>query len=649
MAKELEALKTQLSNGPPADFFINRLFTDLDGAAEVNLKRILQENIDRYAHFPEISTKMEGGSDFNSILKTVMNIYPTFLLLVSFDFGNESEYYEYSKLLRSAGIASILNRKSDQDTFTRLFLEHLDPADNLDNLNQKISDVNQDKGYFPKLVFQDFLLLKEKYSNLKITQNRQELIETLYSFVGIKQLFIKYYFDLICNSKNDFSAQNIDVIFQTFFDTLEVKEANYWKNYKDGKKLKNQLHQSIDKDSPRNRHPELRKHIFDGIKTFCPVVQDGSARTTSENVRKLLARQLADYNSLSVAKLSLLMRTVQKSKGRNDVIYLLSQIVATDSQKLLLLHDLLMQDGIEPNKELLETIKFFARRLPRKEQAQLTSTSAAQMDTIYQTAESLRALDAGKKLRETEGKRGMTHEHVTRFLEERLEKLYARCKKEGALTQDQIPDYLSQFAQAAEPMIEIIAPDEQHQVIERFKESTNEILEGISEKGNLSEETIDKYKNKIEEKTEKLEAADVDERTNVVDEIGVTLAEASNEAEKERKLRIFLSKELIPYGLGDKANRISIGDFFGFPFGDRNGPDDEDPFEFHLRYLQLTVNEGKLKKSSFMKIFNALSHIPKYKYKKYFNIFPNDEFEETTFMAVYDLWQNKAFENLRIK
>ena len=89
--------------------------------------------------------------------------------------------------------------------------------------------------------------------------------------------------------------------------------------------------------------------------------------------------------------------------------------------------------------------------------------------------------------------------------------------------------------------------------------------------------------------------------------------------------------------------------FFAFPFGDRKGPLENDWFNYHVRYLEMAVEKNKLEKPTFDKISSMLSHVPKKKYRKYFNIFPSEKFEETTFLAVYDLWQNKALEKLVVE
>lgn len=339
---------------------------------------------------------------------------------------------------------------------------------------------------------------------------------------------------------------------------------------------------------------------------------------------------------------------------KNHINFLLTQLVRTDSDKFFQLNDYLIEQKQPDKKDLTLIVQAFSQKVPRskKSAALLLKRRQARMQTVYKTADSIRQMTVKRNLAASEGNRGMTHDQVSQFLEDRLKKLYERVKIEGALTHDKIPEYLARFARAAETIVGPIPIGSQKAVVEDFKSSTHEILQEISAQGLLTEQEIVGYKTDIEEKAEQLNTPDVEERTELVDEIGVTLSEASFESDKRKEAAerdAFLKKSIIPYGLDKKAKRMSVAEFFTFPFGDYNGPEEDDWFDYHMRYLQMAVKANKLNKSNFVKIFNLLSHLPQVKYRKYFNIFPNDQFEETTFMAVYDLWQNKAFEKLRIE
>ncbi len=652
MIFELKALKKQFSINQLANFYAQQFFSRVadDQKAENEIAAILKSNVERYSQISEI--KRHSG-DFGQQLTTIITLFPTFIFVICNELDKYEEYQHYSRFLRISATATIISRKTDKQTNVILFLKQIDPTNGLNEMNERISDLNQDLSYFPKIVYQDFKLLEQNKPSFPTSKDPLELIEMLYYFKGIKQVFLKQFFNLICRSPNDVISQHIYDMFNKLFFPLRFQEAEYWKKYKDGAKLRKQLLHTIAIDSERTRHPELRKHVFENIKYYNPIIQDGSIRNMSEEIRKYLAKQLAAFHALSIQQLILLLDITQKSKGNSFVSYLLMHLVRTDNEKLFELNDKLHQSADESTKVLRQTIIAFTKRFPRSKDrsAFLKKLEMTTMNTVYKTADSLRQLHANKKLAATKGARGMTHEHVTRFLEDRLKKLYERVKIEGALTYDKIPEYLKKFAVAAESVVSPIDIGKEREVAELFKASTDEILQEISERGQLTTDEIEVFQSSIDEKAEGLDSSDIDERTDIVDEIGVTLTEASFESDKrkgEKEREAFLKRNIIPYGLDKKAKRITIGEFFLFPFGDFKGPEEDDWFNYHMRYLQLAVKKNKLDKSNFVKIFNILQYLPKIKYRKYFNIFPNDQFEETTFMAVYDLWQNKAFDKLKI-
>ena len=245
--------------------------------------------------------------------------------------------------------------------------------------------------------------------------------------------------------------------------------------------------------------------------------------------------------------------------------------------------------------------------------------------------------------------KGLTEYQVTSFLKDNLEKLYARARKDGALTQDQVAAYLSQFAAAAQPIVIKIPAAQRKQAIAEFKTATDEILTDLSKIGSLTPTKSRKFTTIMNREMKKLDVDDVQKRIQVVDQIGLILADVSKGKKKDAFDEEFFKKDLIPYGLDESGKLVSMSSFFSFPFGDRKGPNEKDWFDYHVRYLKMAVEKKKLQQTEFDKISTMLPEVPKTKYRKYFNIFPAEQFEETTFLAVYDLWQNKALERLVIE
>ncbi|MGK0290328.1 MAG: hypothetical protein ACI86H_001784, partial [bacterium] len=90
--------------------------------------------------------------------------------------------------------------------------------------------------------------------------------------------------------------------------------------------------------------------------------------------------------------------------------------------------------------------------------------------------------------------------------------------------------------------------------------------------------------------------------------------------------------------------------FFELPFGPkRKGPVEEDWFEYHKKYLDLLAEKKLIETSYIEQISSLLNHLPKRRYRKYFDIFPNNRFDDTAFMATFTLWKNQDLSRLLVK
>ncbi len=940
MTPVLEALKQELSNNQLATYYAEQLFASMSEGIQNELTEILQSTIRKYSSLPIISAVLDSSTDVGSHLQAIFDLFPATFFLISNDLYQEPEHFKSAKLLQLSGIALSMTRSPDQNSHIQQFVDSINPADTHEDLIQKISDQNTDLSYFPKIINTDFKLIRKKYKNLVITKDIHDLIDMVFGFQGLLQIFLKYYFELICAAGSDDAAQHIDNIFSNLFATLKYQEIKYWNNYSDSRTLQNQLFSIIKMDSPSQRHPVLRKHLFDSLKQYNPVFKDARSQYTAPDVRQIHMGQLDAYNALSVPRLMYVLRTVSRCKGKSNLVYLLSQTLKSQNQKLFQLNKLIQTEENKSDKELADLVQYFVDKLSSTQaRANRSSSKTSGMGTVIQTAESLRKLKAKKLLKER-GSRGgvthdqlnrmmkekfkkmyqqtqtdggikskqtaehlskfasiaqplltlstgesrpqalsnfqlssqqmlkeisdkghlteeeikafkakitaknkelmssgdenqaiimeqigmtltnassrsqkryqikfkrsqaknqqqqrLTHDKVSQFLETKLTDLYKRAKVDGALTQNKVTKYLTKFTDTAMPLMMDFSDENKLVEIEKFKVSTDEILKGFSRDGSLPDKAIQRYKNDIQQLTIHLDTPNAEKRAQLIEKIGITLSDASNEANRTstpisgnrgsksvhikpltqhqvsgflednliklyararkdgaltndqiskylaqfadaaqpivieipaaqrkqtfeefkratasiltdfsqvgsltpihhrkfttiinkqiKKLDVddvqeriqvveqigliladasdmsqgkedkfdeeFYQKDVIPYGLDNAGKLISANYFFSFPFGDRKGPKENDWFDYHIRYLKMAVEKDKLKQPIFEKISAMLPHIPKKKYRKYFNIFPSEQFEETTFLAVYDLWQNKALERLLVE
>ncbi|NQU64101.1 MAG: hypothetical protein HQ517_07445 [SAR324 cluster bacterium] len=129
-----------------------------------------------------------------------------------------------------------------------------------------------------------------------------------------------------------------------------------------------------------------------------------------------------------------------------------------------------------------------------------------------------------------------------------------------------------------------------------------------------------------------------------VSEIEKSSQEITSESEATEN---FLLQEIIPIGFEKGAPKIAVSTFFEFPFG-KTGSGDADPFSQHLRYLEDAVSHAALTGDELTKIRVLLSTLPTLAYRKTYDIYPSNQFDEAILLIVFSLWQNQVLKNLLV-
>ena len=93
-------------------------------------------------------------------------------------------------------------------------------------------------------------------------------------------------------------------------------------------------------------------------------------------------------------------------------------------------------------------------------------------DNLHLSGTSARKQAARKRMAAATNFKALKPEHVSKFLENRLKRLYERVKINGALTNDKIFKYLSLFTSAAIPVLGDFPRKNQKTVIKKFATST---------------------------------------------------------------------------------------------------------------------------------------------------------------------------------
>jgi len=533
--EKLHAFRKQASNNELASYFIDKMFGEMSDSAQDVLAGIITTSIQRYANVPEIKAHV-GGSDINLHLDAIINAFPTFIFLLSNQFGEQEEFYDHAKDLKIVGIASMMTKNPAHQSHVRLFLEHIDPNDDLKTLIDKVSDQNSDLSYFPRVLNKDFQMFRRTYKDMKPTQNIHELIDLLFSFQGLLQVFLRYYFNLLRHAQTDAIAVHIDRIFNGLFAAFRLQEIKYWNSYRDSSKIQNELIQTIRLDITRKRHPVLRRQIFETLKNYHPIIKDARTHYSDSNVRQFLASQVDDFVAFSTIKQAVFLDTIQKCKGRSNVVYLLTQILSRDGKKLVQLQNHLNKLGEKANQELLQLVNHLVGKMSstmKRENVQ--SANKTNMGVVLQTAESLRRSQAQKRLKDREKARGMSVDQVSKVMDTRLNKLKIYVQKTGVATQGTVSENLVRFNESATPLMGKVAAADQPKMVAKFKAESAEMLQDLSNSGNLTASEVNKYKSKVQEISLELNQTDPARRADAINEIGITISNASIESEKRKE------------------------------------------------------------------------------------------------------------------
>ncbi len=239
----------------------------------------------------------------------------------------------------------------------------------------------------------------------------------------------------------------------------------------------------------------------------------------------------------------------------------------------------------------------------------------------------------------------MTQDQITEYLMKRMFRYSEHNKLPGAVSQDNIQTYLDFVGgnianTLVEGHLDILDVDD-------FVDLVEPIVTEMSAKEEPTEDERAGFLQKIKWQAEQFVS---ERRTSSVDS-----AETANEVGKQTTqgtsdsddIDPFLTQDLIPIGFEKGAPRIPVKAFFEFPFG-KEGRKESEEFAQHMRYLEEVVNRGRLGAEELSRIKSMTSTLPVLSYRKYYDIYPFNQFDETILLVAFSLWQNKVLGTLLV-
>jgi len=652
MTPEIKSFQQQMNSNRMAAFYLGQSIGAFNADVAQAFSGILRTNLMRYVEAPAIRQKIDSSDNFTIQLRAVMDFCPSFLFVITSELNAFPNAHLAARRLLLACIFFAMDRTAAHQLHIQLFVESLGQKSDL-QLSEKL-DGDPEMRVLPEVIYSDFMIMAKQPLRFQMSKSSPDLIENLFCFSGISHIFMRYFFDLLAEAKDNGFSQKINLIFSKLFVALRLEELRYWKGYQNSEVVKSRLEAIIAANTPKKRHPKLQKDVFSSLTKYNPILHNGASRVMTVTTQSVLKGQLGAYHSFTIGQLTLLLNIVHRFKGDDYVVFLLSQLIKNNKERLLELNTYLKKLNQKSFEGLYGIVGSFVRRFfPDEETAPPREKPGKPSSQTQSSYESSRINVAKKNIETIKERKGMiTHDKVEAYLKERLKKLYEKVRRTGALTQDMIPKYLAQFAEVAQIFLVEVNPARQKEMVEAFEESTDDILSEIARFSEMSSDEVDDIRSNIQEKIGELDTPDLEKRTEVVEEIGMVLSDASEKAGpvplSQVEIDRLLREKQISIGFDEKAPLLPLGEFFKMPFGDRKGPLEEDWFEYHRRYLELAVENKAVEPSLLEMLPDILPLLPKLKYRKYFNIFPNGEYEDPTCSAVYDIWKSSALERLRI-
>ncbi len=546
-----------------------------------------------------------------SVLDRLVDSVPSLLFRLVSDWSLVTESGPSSRHLLMGVLSSLIWQEPESQAHIDAFLADIDPRMSIKELNARLIQKTAGKLPVPQVVYRDFMIMAGAPFNLVKTDDLAERIENLFYFDALIQFLLTYYFDLFCRAKTETVIGYVHIIFLRLFSALKQQEKKYWDQYPDKEKERQRLTELIEEDAPDSRHPFLRKTAFSSIELYNPLFTGfaGKGPTVIENRYQ---QRMSSFLSLSVISMSLLLDSLLMLKGEVSVLALLKQLRQNNEPKLKQLAAYLGAEKQKGHQMLTQLVIRFLVDKPAVEETKREVTP--------ELVENQKP-DAGSSV---------TKAQIAGYLEERLLKLHEQGGIEGDTAQNQIGDFLTSICGG---LAQILTNENMDlQGVDAFVKQIEPEIREMSALGMLAREEKEGFLEQISQRAEKF----------VADRSATPAEPASDTAETTDP---FFQQEIIPIGFEKKAPKIPIGIFFRFPFA-REGGRSEDPFSQHLRYLEEAVKQSLLTESQLAEIRSRLPDLPRLNYRKTYDIYPFNRFDETILLIVFSLWRNGALDNL---
>lgn len=600
-------LKQKVANNKLSAAFLDRLSNPELQDPKLQFDRVLSQRIASYS--PKATGKPEGDVDPRwPILNRLIDTIPSCLFRLVLDWNSVAGETRSGRDLLLGILSSLVWQDPGLQPHIDAFIADIDPTTDIKALNAQLIQKIEGDSPVPKKVFTDFLAMTHPLIKLIDRNDLTERIENLYIFEALFQFLLTYYFDLLIHADTDTVTGYVHVIFLRLFAGLKRQEMQIWELHPEKQGMRQVLLDIIAADKPDQRHPLLRQTAFKSIELYNPLFYPETNGNTGEFVNRYNQR-LNAFMSLSIMSTTLFLDTLLLVKGKQPVKQLVERLFAENYQKFSQLQ-VFLDDGKHKaaHNVLFDLLELVAEQKPS-------------LENIVSEPES-------------DESGGLSLDQVLEHLKQRIITVYERVRQKETLTPDQISDYLTRIS--GDIAESLFFNTLEKTGINAFVERIEPEIKEITALGMLANAEKEAFREQLCQQAEIFAKENRNGKTEEVNEEPPTT---------EPKEDPFLTQEIIPVGFEKGAPRVSVKAFFSFPF---KGMDEkrDNPHGQHLEYLMEAVNRSAMDQLHLDEIKSRLSELPRPTYRKTYDIFPLNIYDETVLLVVFSLWRNQALDRL---
>lgn len=552
-------------------------------------------------------------------LERLIDLFPTFLMRIVVTC---QDHVQLRSLVRSLLVIStvyLLTGKKVKNQYSSIILNDIDASASLNALNARLIQKSEEGSYTPKQVYMDILAISKSGIGFPYSDKQQVIFESVFCFEGLSQFFILFYLDLLSHAQTDMVAAHVHLIFQSLFVMIRSLEGEFWDKNKNAKSMIDRL-LATETQQRLTGLDESMVELFSNELFIYRAGVVGSATGSREKAELAFVSFIEQLSHLSLMSLMMFLNTLLLIKGELFVELTLNRYRDTLPGKMGVFRKLMLSQRKGSYRDLAELVL-------------RNSEVDGNHDVNY--------LFGGPERAKTIKREQLTLYQVENYLWECLRDRFEQSiQLERKNLRNEVSQYLSIISKSASKILQGVVSDNGD--ITLFVKLLEPLIDRLSRRDNLVIRDVEEFKNQVDKQAEQ-------HRINLMEIKGLLASrQFSDDTQKVSDVETLLTGFSVPIGLEAGAPELMLRDFFRFPLAAKKTPQEKEKFSQHIRYLELATAQSRFDANLLDRVKETLPSVPEISYRKWYDIFPFDQFDETKLLVVFSLWRNQMLDRLML-